>query len=291
MQKFGGAWTSDKLSALTYYIQAYLKALKGKFELHYVDAFAGSGSYLPRRGLAAEVRPGSAQIALLHGGFDQYHFVEKSGANCRSLKEISLSHPDKKISISQGDANQKVVEICRSMKPRTRSVFFIDPFGMQIEWSTLEAVAQTGAADVWLLFPLSGVTRQLTKNASKLDADKVRALDRTLGTSEWRDAFYDAPPLDLFGHQAPNERIADSEAILRWTTLRLGEIFPCVVGPKILHLGRPGNSSGGPPLFALYFLAATRNPTGQRIARNIAKGVLKRLERESALPKSHLTIQ
>lgn len=287
MQRFGGAWTSEKLAALNYYIEAYLKALTGKFELHYVDAFAGSGSYMPRDSASSMAQAGSAQIALTRGGFDHYHFIEKRGINCKLLENIASQHPDKNVSISQDDANHKVVEICNSMKRRTRSVFFLDPFGMQIEWSTLEAVSRTKAADVWLLFPLSGVTRQLTKKANKLGTDKCRALDRTLGTTEWRETFYEPPPLDLFGHQAPSERTADSEAISEWITSRLQQIFPCVVGPKILHKGHRGNPSGGPPLFALYFMAATTHPGGQKVARRIAAGVLKRLEREAARSSDH----
>ncbi|WP_375494674.1 hypothetical protein [uncultured Nostoc sp.] len=35
-----------------------------------------------------------------------------------------------------------------------RAVLFLDPFGMQIPWSTIEAIAHTEAIDLWYLFPL-----------------------------------------------------------------------------------------------------------------------------------------
>ena len=34
-----------------------------------------------------------------------------------------------------------------------RAVLFLDPYGMQVEWATIEAVAKTKAIDLWLLFP------------------------------------------------------------------------------------------------------------------------------------------
>ncbi|MEW6074198.1 MAG: hypothetical protein AB1726_16580 [Planctomycetota bacterium] len=46
-----------------------------------------------------------------------------------------------------------------------RKVLFLDPYGMQVEWVTIEAVAQTKAIDLWVLFPLGvGVNRLLTKS-------------------------------------------------------------------------------------------------------------------------------
>ncbi len=40
---------------------------------------------------------------------------------------------------------------------------FLDPYGMQVEWSTIEALAATKAIDLWYLFPLGvGVARLLT---------------------------------------------------------------------------------------------------------------------------------
>ena len=37
---------------------------------------------------------------------------------------------------------------------------FLDPYGMEVEWKTLQAVAATRAIDVWFLFPLAGLYRQ-----------------------------------------------------------------------------------------------------------------------------------
>src|SRR5690606_25273203 len=112
-------------------------------------------------------------------GFDRYHFIEKRAALCRSLLRLSARYPSGKVDVVAGDANEHLVNICRSVDwVRSRAVLFLDPYGMQVEWSTLEQVAATRSIDVWYLFPLSGVTRQLTRKEWKMDDDKRRSLDR-----------------------------------------------------------------------------------------------------------------
>lgn len=46
--KFGGIWTQKKVEVLEHYLSFYVQALKNQnFNLHYADAFAGTGSHLP----------------------------------------------------------------------------------------------------------------------------------------------------------------------------------------------------------------------------------------------------
>lgn len=283
--KFGGHWTEAKLAVLKHYLGAFSTALKGKgFQLRYIDAFAGSGKFVPIRGDGQE-RLGSAQIALAVSGFHRYHFIEMKPRRCRALREMAEAAPEKGIEVHEGDANRHLADICRNTGWRgTRAVLFLDPYGMQVEWKTLETVARTGAIDVWYLFPLSGVTRQLALNQDKLDEDKRRSLDRVLGTPDWRDAFYaEVPTGDLFGAAPAVERHADSLVIEKWVTARLRTLFPLVEGPLVLRLGRHGKLDSGPPLFGLYFLAANKSPAAQRAAKSIATDILGRLRKQTGI--------
>lgn len=282
--KFGGRWTLAKLTALRDYLTAYAIALKHQpFVLHYIDAFAGTGSYVPTKGDGME-RLGSARIALAVPGFHEYHFIEMRPKRCRSLEALAARHSGQRIEILEGDANKHLASLCDGKPGRwkgSRAVLFLDPYGMQVEWQTLERIARTGAIDVWYLFPLSGVTRQLTRHEGKMDEDKRRSLDRVFGTGEWREAFYQLSPPDLFGTEAL-ERHADSEAISEWITGRLRTIFPVVEGPTILRKGSKQDPNGGPPLFALYFLVASPSAKAQNCARDIGRGVMKKLLRDAS---------
>lgn len=298
-QRFGGAWTATKLDALEYYLKAYVTALKHQpFELHYIDAFAGSGTFQPNEG--EEAQRGSAMIALDVEGFQRYHFFELKKDLCRELEALIPENRREQVDIRAGDANREILDLLKRLPSNARAAMFLDPYGMHVEWSTLQAIRNTRRIDVWYLFPISGITRQMARRSDRIDESKEAALDRALGTRDWRDVFYERPAMQsLFGDEQPDERNADISAIEQWLTQRLQREFPAVIGPKLLRWSRPklpsgerdlfdkstpriqrGLSKSGPLLFALYCLIS--NPKAVRVARDIANGVFTRLDREES---------
>jgi three-Cys-motif partner protein len=116
-------------------------------------------------------------------------------------------------------------------------VLFLDPYGLQVEWATLEAVAATRAIDLWLLFPLwMGVNRVLTTNGEIVPAWRHR-LNVLLGDENWYDEFYTVECQDnLFG--GVDERVVkvSTDVIGRRFLDRLRQIFPGVAAqPGILR--------------------------------------------------------
>ena len=94
---------------------------------------------------------------------------------------------------SPSDANAALKTLCGRYQWRSeRAVLFLDPFGMHVEWSTLEAIAKTGAVDVWYLFPYAGLYRQAAKNADALDADKEASRLCNLFSVNFRGVGHDA---------------------------------------------------------------------------------------------------
>jgi three-Cys-motif partner protein len=67
---------------------------------------------------------------------------------------------------------------------------FLDPYGMQVEWSLIEAIARTEAVDLWVLFPLGVAVNRLLTRVEPPSGKWAQALTRMLGTEDWRDAFY-----------------------------------------------------------------------------------------------------
>ncbi len=164
------------------------------------------------------------------------------------------------------------MKLCKTVDwKRARAVLFLDPYGFQVEWSTLKAIANTKAIDMWYLFPYSGLYRQAPKDADALDSDKEAAINRILGTDEWRQQFYrPSPQQDLFGKEG--EVRGSHRVLLDFVTNRLREIFPCVLDPTILY---QGNNSSGAPLFALYFAVSNPNQQARTVATRIAKHILR----------------
>lgn len=280
--RFGGTWTEEKLHVLEGYLRAYTTALK-KTPLRkgYIDAFAGSG-YRDGADVATlfpdmagsdpqDLLDGSARIALkTEPPFDGFVFVESHGGRRAQLEQLRAEFPHLKdsIQIRGGDANTQIREICQLSWAKRRAVLFLDPYGMQVEWTTIEAVAATRAIDMWLLFPLGiGVNRLLTRSGDIPDSWRNR-LNLLLGTGDWYEEFYKVETTtDLFGNDNARVVRASVETIGRYFNNRLKSVFAAVAEePLVLR------NSKGSPLYLLCFAAG--NAKGAPIAVKIAQSQL-----------------
>lgn len=293
VQKFGGPWSLIKTDMVEQYMKFFNTALKNTaFERVYIDAFAGSGAFryildAPRNTLFGlrdpkqDIHDGSARRALrCVPPFDRIIFIEQDSSNVDSLNEEIRKSKHRNAKVYKADANKLLRSICVPTKWRSRrGVIFLDPFGMNVDWSTLECIAQTRALDVWLLFPLAGLFRNLPKQASALDAGKRAAVTRVLGTEEWYDEFYKTPKAtsvySLFDQtwitpEIGARRAATVDHIEAYVKKRLERIFAHVEPPKRLR------GTKNAPLFSLFF--AVSNPSRRAIkpAQSAASYILKK---------------
>lgn len=277
--KFGGEHTQLKLSVLRKYLPAYTTALKKfNYRLHYIDGFAGTGTCRISTPFGTSVIPGSAQIAIdCNPPFHRLHFIEQRVRRARTLQLLADRRPDLDIEVIKGDANTELPRVLARLDARDdRAVTFLDPYGMSVSWTTLEAMTRH-VTDVWYLFPLSALYRQTATSAASLDADKSAAIDRLLGTHAWYDAFY-APPRhdDLFGDVAAfDTREANVTGIVDFVSTRLRSIFNGVAQPKVLYQTN-AHGKRGAPLFVLYFAITNPSPKAVGLALGIANDILKR---------------
>jgi three-Cys-motif partner protein len=87
--------------------------------------------------------------------FEKYIFIERSAERCLELEKMKQEFPElaADIDVRQGDANEVIQQLCAPIdgwKSR-RAVLFLDPYGMQVDWETIQNVAATKAIDLWLL--------------------------------------------------------------------------------------------------------------------------------------------
>lgn len=289
--KFGGAWTLIKLQVLRDYLGFYTQALKNQpFELHYIDAFAGSGECtiktnsgdvnptsdvfaddLPSSEMHEETVQGSAQNALdLDPPFQHFHFIEQDRRRFQALQELCAQLPDKDVHLYNSDANEALRELLNKISwHRSRAVLFLDPYGMQVDWDTLAAIRRTEAIDVWYLFPISGLCRQAARNYGAVDEYKERRITAILGTDEWKSAFYEKSQQgDMFSGPAVS-RTAEWDDVLQFAEDRLKTLFPKVLSP--LMLPRTGS-----PFFGLFFAVSNPNPRAIGLSVKVAKHILNR---------------
>lgn len=275
--EFGSRHTVEKLGMLEKYLPAYTTALKRRdFALHYIDAFAGTGvcniKLEQKRRLLV---PGSAKIALeCEPPFHRMVFIEKKPRHVKALQRLAEQAPDRTVDVVAGDANHELPRVLEKLnRRRDRAVVFLDPYGMNLQWATLERVARSKLADVWYLFPLSGLYRQAARDAADIDEDKARSLTTMLGTEAWRSAFYKESPQGSLFDEAPTvERHLGPMQMKDWVTSHLRTIFSSVVEPKILYQTTP-NGTQGAPLFALYFAVSNDSGPAIGLATKIAKDI------------------
>ena len=289
--KFGGDWTVEKLLHVEKYLKAYATIMrKQRFAFAYIDAFAGTGYRSDKKESdnaqmaifekedikdIEQYSEGSARLALqIDPEFSKYIFIEKSKKRFTQLLKLKDEFPDKskKMEFVNADSNNYLLDLCNNLKwQNRRAVMFLDPYGMQVEWETIKAIANTEAIDLWYLFPLGiGINRLLKKKVDEIPSTWQTKLDNILGTTDWKDAFYRKTSEEtLFGEEAHVVKDANFEKLSSFIISRLQSIFPGVAkNPLLLRNSRKN------PLYLLCF--ASGNPRGAIVAIKIAQDILKR---------------
>jgi three-Cys-motif partner protein len=95
----------------------------------------------------------------------------------QNLRDVESFRED--IQLVNEDANPFLGRICSQPGwDERRAVLFLDPFGMQVVWDTIKAIANTKAIDLWLLFPLGiAVNRLLRRDGKISETHKLRLND------------------------------------------------------------------------------------------------------------------
>lgn len=293
-QRFGGDWTEDKLARVGKYFERYNVALKNKpFIREYIDAFAGTGYREVRDAgvsskllfpeladieVQGKLLDGSARIALkTEPSFDRFTFIENNLHKAQELEKLREEFPSKDIRVYADEANRRVQAICSESWHNRRAVLFLDPFGMQVSWQTLEAVANTESIDVWLLFPLGVAINRLLKRDREISEPIRQRLNIMFGDEAWFDAFYSES-----GSKELNQRVmfdtdaqpgylskADFSMIEDYFRRRLQGIFAGVAANSVWL-----RNSKNVPLYQLFFMAG--NKKGAPIAVRIAESIMRK---------------
>jgi three-Cys-motif partner protein len=264
-----GPWAKEKLDALRQYLSFYTTVLKKQGHwlrgTVFVDAFAGPGLSRVRMKEKAAETPGlfgpdpeadAAEVEFLKGSprvaleianpFASYIFIERDPQRIIELNALKDEYASSRaITVHEGDANTALQEWLASGVDwqHHRAVVFLDPFGMQVPWSTIAALAKTMATEVIINFPLGMAIQRLLTKSGDIPAGWQMSLDAFFGSKEWRDLVYESKT-DLFGPKV--SKVSDSGAkLLEWYRGRLRGIFGHVSTARLVK-----NTRGNP----LYYL-------------------------------------
>ncbi len=290
---WGGAWTEDKLDTFEKYVKAYLTIMnayrdKYNWKLIYFDGFAGSGSrtseevedldskelildlfksdYIRTDEISTYKGAAERVLSIEQEGFDYYYFVDKSEESLLKLKEkLKGYESNKRLRYRSNDANVVLSDMAEFLQQnkKYKALVLLDPFGMQLDWQSIQKLQNTGT-DLWILIPTGVIVNRLIDRKGELKfIDKLTAF---FGKDEafLREYFYKKRiEQSLFGENTIIEKV--KEPIRKIADLyiqQLNKIFDYVT-PEPLVLYNSRNT----PIF--HFAFASNNKTAGKIANQI----------------------
>ena len=299
---WGGPWTEQKLDCFTRYVKAYLTIMntyreKYHWKLIYFDGFAGCGD----RQIQAEAvdktidifgdqNVDEMDINLYQGaaervvrleqempGFDYYYFIDKYEENLAFLELKLAGYKTKGLKIFRpSDANIETRRLAKAMrddavtplsqdhKYHLKTLCLLDPFGMSIDWETIEQLAGK-SLDLWILVPTGSIISRLIKNDGTLMYPET--LERFFGLPKEQiiERFYTKTyEANLFGEET--EKVVKTKNVIAEIANlyceQLGTLFPYVTNEPLVLYNR-----NNVPIF--HFVCASFNKTAVKIAQEI----------------------
>ncbi len=296
-KSWGGKWTEEKLDAFEKYVKAYLTIMNKYrdaygWNLLYFDGFAGSGTRSQDEEKAEvieadelfgqqvpvedfNVYQGAAErVVKIESSevrsFDHYYFVDKKEENCKELEDKLAQYQTigKKHYLAK-DANEAVKMLASTLRnySKCKALAFLDPFGMQIDWASIESLKNL-SVDLWILVPTGVIInrlleRKVNQQKGLAHAEKLKSYFG-MQTEEIKKFFYVEQRVPtLFGEEEIITKAENSiRKIAQLYVKRLKDVFPFVTEePMVLY------NNQNVPIF--HFVFAAKNKTAVEIAQDI----------------------
>ncbi len=257
-----GAWSKQKLDKLHDYLHAYTTILKSPNQswcraIHYVDGFAGTGEVRDRQ--TREFLDGSARVALTtKPPFDKFAFIELDPKRAQQLRGLREEFPRPDISVKEGDCNKVLVEEVIPLVGRNERAFLLlDPYGLHVNWRTIEAAAEAGTFEVLINFPLMDILRNVVRESpEEVDPRQIQRMTAIWGSDDWTPVLY---PDALFGPQKTQEHRGRALSIAFQE--RLQGVFRFVSDYVVMR------NTKGAPLYSLIW--AGHKPVAMKIVNDV----------------------
>jgi three-Cys-motif partner protein len=147
-----GRWSEEKLDLLAKYLKAYSVIMNEQKKswlraYYYIDAFAGSVRPRAKEDEQRYIDGSPLRALQTEPQFDAYWFVDVSPQRVERVQRLREEFPDRAIDVRQGNCNDV---LCNEIVPqisyasRQRAFVFLDPYGLQVDWETVEKLRDLG---------------------------------------------------------------------------------------------------------------------------------------------------
>ncbi len=185
-----GPWIRKKHHYLIRYADIFTRGMKNKWELTYLDLFAGPGCCLIEKEMIELA--GSPLLAL---GFDfrKYIFIEQDHDDLEALKQRCSKSPKlSQIQFIEGDCNKNIDQI----RLTGLTLAFIDPTGIDVHFETIKRLTSLGPVDLLINIPFH---IDIKRNFTKYIKTQHKKLDLFLGGKvPWDKLHQERDVLELY---------------------------------------------------------------------------------------------
>jgi three-Cys-motif partner protein len=260
-----GPWAKEKLDVVARYLDFYTKVLKNQpWQTIYVDAYAGGGRSVVRgmvpsdrsaRGFfqidkdEAEFISGSPRVALdISNPFDWYIFIERDFKRVAELRDLQGRYgSSRRVDIRHEEVASGIEWFLRQKitKRTHRGIAFLDPFGVGLDWSIVQALADTRLFEVVINFPLNMAIQRMLPNSGEVQEGCGNRLDSYFGTPRWYEEVYETRQgfFSIFLEKRRNYR----KRLLELYHRRLRDAFGFTAQPRLIR-----NTKGTPLYYLLW---------------------------------------
>lgn len=183
-----GPWSEDKYRIVSLYDTMFSTGMKGKWSKRvYIDLYAGAGQV--RIEGTKKLFYGSPLLALqTKDPFDKYIFCEADPAKFAALEARTRRvAPLADVSLIPGDCDSSLPAILAAIPQHSKqqsvlNFCFVDPFGINIDFSTIQALASRFTDFLVLL----AIYMDANRNWKNYVDDESAKVDKFLGDASWR---------------------------------------------------------------------------------------------------------
>ena len=248
-----GSWGEKKLTALEDYLSFYTGVLKNEpFELVYIDAFAGApdAKFRDADNSVEELPLEVDEVIVAHRKnyiassplralkfkkfFKRFYFFDKDEIRVKTLNDVCDAH--KNVTVARGDCNDLIRDLAPKIeRHNVKGVTFLDPYGLQVKWKTLQALASTGKMEVIVNLPIGMAINRLTPVCWNDFVDSHhKPLNEVFGTNGWFKQIYSQGGEDFDGRTTFEKKPNSPDLLLKFYLDRLEKLFGYVADPLLI---------------------------------------------------------
>jgi three-Cys-motif partner protein len=265
---WGGRWTKEKISIFIKYIPAYLRIMnRQSFKLIYFDGFAGSGNIPVNE--ENYLQTVALQVISMNNPrpFDMYYLVDRDKEKSKQLEQIiKKDFRGKQIFVVSEDCNIKLRKLAQYLQEHKefRALAFLDPYGMQVNFKSLESFKGL-SCDMWMLIPSGiGINRMLPRDGD-IPSAWIKKLSSFLGLTEEeikKEFYKQEKEQTLFGtYTFIKKEDKAIHKIIQLYSMKLNTIWDYVSEPLPLFNNKNA--------LMFHFLMVSQNRTALKIANDI----------------------